>query len=51
VPGVVFLYVTASYQSYCGVTLRPHAFGFGSLESLILDMKDTIEMTYKGKGN
>jgi len=38
------------FQSQCGVKLKPAAFGFASLESLIVDMKDSIEMTYKCQG-
>lgn len=37
-------------QAHCGIKLQPEAFGFGSRESLILDMKGSIEMTYKGQG-
>ena len=45
-----YVYFVVCFQSHCGVKLQPPALGFLSLEKLVLDMKDSIEMTYKGHG-
>jgi len=45
-----YVYWGFCFQAHCGVQLKPAAYGFVSLESLLLDMKDSIDMTYKGQG-